>query len=609
MFLNQLLAALASRHAAGSAAPVRERAPDGAPPPGTAHYGAGLVKEPTVQAVYDAAATEGGDPLAAFLALPTTDQLKLIEAELEKLEDHEKRLVSAVLQRELDRVFIPTPGPQTQALLSQADVLLYGGAAGGGKSFLEIGCAATEHERSLIVRRQSVELDGLIKDSQEMLRGRGSFNGTDKEWTLADGRSLRFGGIKEPDEWRKYAGQARDFMGFDEAAEFLEEQVGSLLGWLRSTKKGQRCRAILASNPPRGAEGRWIIEWFAPWLDTSFPRPAAPGELRWAVYAGGETLWVDDVEFDEDGAAKPVLIDGEEYTPLSRTFIPARLDDNPYLARTNYRAGLQSLPEPLRSQLLKGDFLAGRQDDDWQVIPSEWIAAAQARWTPQPPLGAKMTSIAADLAYGGSDATVLSPRYGSWFAPQKVLKGLDTKDGALVASQIVVVARDGAEIVLDVGGGYASGPLEHFKALEIEVAKFNGAEASAAVSKDGLKFRNRRAELHWKLREALDPNSGAFIALPPDPELAADLATPRWRLTPGGILVESKEDIRKRLGRSPDKGDAVVMANGYGTFKAAQRDGTVRHQPTANLGYAQAKRHTAGSHGGRQTTANTGRGR
>jgi hypothetical protein len=61
--------------------------------------------------------------------------------------------------------------------------------------------------------------------------------------------------LNEPDDWRKYAGIARDFYGFDEAAEFLEEQVASLTGWLRSTKPGQRCRVILASNPPCGGDG------------------------------------------------------------------------------------------------------------------------------------------------------------------------------------------------------------------------------------------------------------------------------------------------------------------------------------------------------------------
>ncbi len=495
-----------------------------------------------------------------------------------------------LLSRELNKVFIPNPGPQTQALLSQASLLLYGGGAGSGKSFLSIGCAATEHNRSLILRRHSVELDGLIKDSHDMLQGKGTFRGAPEyEWRLDNGNSIRFGGVKEPDDWRKYRGQARDLMVFDEAAEFLEEQVSSLMAWNRSTDPEQRCRVILASNPPSSDEGRWIIKWFAPWLDPSFPVQVPAGKLAYAIQVGEETRWIDDPEFYEDGRVKPIEIDGEQYTPMSRTFIPAVLQDNPYLARTNYLAVLQSKPEPLRSQLLKGDFLAGQSDNDWQVIPSEWVDAAQARWQQQPPIGATMTSVGVDLAYGGSDATILAPRYGAWFAPLKAVKGVDTKDGGLMAGLIFTTAKDGAEIVLDAGGGYAGGPYEHFKDMGTDVTLFMFSEPSTEVSKEGLKFRNRRAEIWWRLREALDPSGNAYIALPPDQELRADLTTPRWRHSVGGILIESKEDIRTRLKRSPDRGDAVAMAWAHGTAKQQQREAGFK-RPTVNVGYANVKR-------------------
>jgi hypothetical protein len=65
---------------------------------------------------------------------------------------------------------------------------------------------------------------------------------------------------------------------------------------------------------------------------------------------------------------------------MSRTFIPSRVSDNPYLMGTGYMTQLQSLPEPLRSQMLYGDFHAGVQDDPWQVIPTAWVEAAMARW-------------------------------------------------------------------------------------------------------------------------------------------------------------------------------------------------------------------------------------
>ena len=76
-----------------------------------------------------------------------------------------------------------------------------------------------------------------------------------------------------------------------------------------------------------------------------------------------------------------------------------------------------------------------------------------------------------------------------------------------------------------------------------------------------LGFANKRAAAWWRLRCLLDPQRGRGIMLPPDDLLLGDLCAPTWRVTPGArILVESKDDIRKRLGRSTDVADAVVQA-------------------------------------------------
>ena len=84
---------------------------------------------------------------------------------------------------------------------------------------------------------------------------------------------------------------------------------------------------------------------------------------------------------------------------------------------------------------------------------------------------------------------------------------------------------------------------------------------SAARTRDlALEFANMRSELWWRFREALDPQSGDDVALPPDRRLAAQLAAPTWRLRGKAILIESKDDIRKRLGASTDDADAVILA-------------------------------------------------
>jgi hypothetical protein len=132
------------------------------------------------------------------------------------------------------------------------------------------------------------------------------------------------------------------------------------------------------------------------------------------------------------------------------------------------------------------------------------------------------------------------------------------------------------------------------------VVAFNGVKPSVGTTREGkLKFYNMRAEGWWRLREELNPDQqfGSTIALPPDPSIKADLAAPHWELTPRGIKVEDKNDIRKRLGRSPDDGDAIVMALNEGA-KAAMRQRrklNCEHRPAqANLGYADFKRRFPG---------------
>ena len=85
--------------------------------------------------------------------------------------------------------------------------------------------------------------------------------------------------------------------------------------------------------------------------------------------------------------------------------------------------------------------------------------------------------------------------------------------------------------------------------------------SDARDKSEQLGFINLRAEWWWKLREALDPASGQDLAIPDDRELMVDLCTPRWKPSARGIQIESKDEIKKRIGRSPDKGDSLVYAH------------------------------------------------
>ena len=422
------------------------------------------------------------------------------------------------------------------------------------------GAAITRHDRSVIFRREYGELAGIMDRAAELLEGRGSYNGQRRRWSIADqNRRLEFGAVQFEEDVRKFQGRPHDLKAFDEITNFTESQFRFLMGWNRSAKPGQRSRVIATGNPPTTAEGDWVIRYWGPWLDKTHPFPAKPGELRWFATVNGKDLEVENgVPFTIEGEADLVQ-------PKSRTFIKARVQDNPVYMASGYIATLQALPEPLRSQMLFGDFSAGQDDAEHQVIPTAWVLKAQARWTDKPPC--PITTLGVDVARGGSDKTVLTPRHGFWFGTQRVYPGSSTPDGRAVAQLCLEATPSGARptVQIDVSG-VGSSPYDMARLLGLRAAAMDGSAASIAMDKSGkLGFVNSRAEWWWLLREALDPDSGDDLAIPPERELLADLTAPRWMLRTRGIQIEAKDDIIKRIGRSPDRGESLVYAFGRPT--------------------------------------------
>lgn len=469
-------------------------------------------------------------------------------------------------------IWRPLPGPQSVAYESRADIIGYGGAAGGGKTDLACGKALTQHRKVMMLRRVGTELTSIVDRLEELIGSRNGYNGKDNIWRLPK-RQIELGAVPNAGDERKFQGRPHDLLVFDEATNFLVQQVRFLLGWLRTTIPSQRCQALMTFNPPTKAEGRWVIDFFAPWLDKKHPHPARPGELRWAAslpadakYPNGRDLWVPDgrnfvlVNGDPCYDFKPSDYSPDDIIkPLSRTFIPSKVTDNPYLLGTGYMAQLQALPEPLRSQMLKGDFQAGIEDDPWQVIPTAWVEAAQARWK-RPDKLAPMDSLGADVARGGRDRTIMARRHGMWFDLPLVHPGTATPDGPTVAGLAIAARRDDAVIHIDVIG-VGSSPYDFLNGARQQVVGINVAEAAVGTDKSGrLRFKNLRSELWWRMREALDPTNNTGISLPPDPELLADLCAPTWELSGSTIYVASREQIIDRIGRSPDYGSAYVLA-------------------------------------------------
>lgn len=456
---------------------------------------------------------------------------------------------------------------------SRADIIGFGGAAGGGKTDLACGKALTRHRKVGIFRVNGTELTGVVDRLTELIGTRNGFNGKDNIWRLTrhDGVPIQveLGSFPNLGDEKKYQGRPHDLLVFDEAANMREVQVRFLLGWLRTTTPGQPCQALFTFNPPTTAEGRWIIEYFAPWLDNKHPNPAVPGELRWfgtidgkdvEVSSGALFVAIDGVpcyDFDPANYLGPKA--AEVIKPLSRTFIPSRVSDNPYLMGTNYMATLQSLPEPLRSQMLNGDFQAGMEDDIWQVIPTAWVQAAMDRWKRPAKLEA-MDSVGVDVARGGRDQTAIARRHGMWFDVPLAYPGTATPDGPTVAGLVIGSTRDQAPIHIDVIGVGAS-PYDFLSEARQQVLGVNVSEKAFGMDKSGrLSFFNQRSELWWRFREALDPANNTGICLPPNKQLLADLCAPTWKLSGSTIQVESRDGIIARIGRSPDLASAYCLA-------------------------------------------------
>src|SRR5262249_20271713 len=154
-----------------------------------------------------------------------------------------------------------------------------------------------------------------------------------------------------------------------------------------------------------------------------------------------------------------------------------------------YDAVLAALPEELRRAYRDGRFDTVMKDNEYQVLPSQWIADAQQRWRDKggkPPHGTTMSCMAIDVAQGGADQTVLVWRYDTLYAVPVPVPGAETPTGKEIAS-LVVRYRDNpfAPVILDVGGGYAGGAIERLQANNIQPTRFNGANSSYKISSDG----------------------------------------------------------------------------------------------------------------------------
>ena len=259
-------------------------------------------------------------------------------------------------EAEQEIIFKPNPGPQTEFLAAAEREVLYGGSAGGGKSYAILADALRDlphpQFRGLIVRRTTEELRELVQKSQELYpKAIPGIKWSERkmEWKSPAGGSLWMSFLERDQDVTRYQGQAFNYIAFDELTQWSTPYAWNYMrSRLRTTAPDLRLY-MRASTNPGGPGHNWVKKMF---ID-----PAAWGKAFSATdIETGETLvWPKG----HSKAGQPLF---------KRRFIPARLSDNPYLYESgDYEANLLSLPEADRRRLLEGDWdiIEGNAFPEW----------------------------------------------------------------------------------------------------------------------------------------------------------------------------------------------------------------------------------------------------
>lgn len=268
------------------------------------------------------------------------------------------------------RVIAPQPGPQLQFLASPADIAIYGGSAGGGKTFgllIEpLRHIGNKDFGAVFFRRNLVQVrneGGLWDESEKLypLTGAKPKSAPDMSWTFPKGSAVSFAHLEHDKTVYDWQGAQIPLICFDELTHFSQKQFWYMVSRNRSTC-GVRPYIRATCNPDADS---WVAQFIAWWIDqeTGYAIPERSGVLRWFVRIGDTIIWGSSPEElsdyqapDENGVMQPIR-------PKSVTFIPAKLTDNKILmaADPGYLANLLSLPTVERERLLGGN---------WKIRPT-----------------------------------------------------------------------------------------------------------------------------------------------------------------------------------------------------------------------------------------------
>lgn len=268
----------------------------------------------------------------------------------------------------MPRILKPQEGPQTAFMATPAQICVYGGAAGGGKSFGLLlsalryknvpgfGCTIFRRNFNQIFSQgglwdESMKIYSGIKGAQpQMSLGRWKFCNKDGQIVS----TVKFAHIERDDELGKWQGSQICEIGFDELTHFSEKAFFYMLSRNRSSC-GVTPFVRATCNPDADSWVAKFIEW---WIDqdTGYPIPERSGKLRWFIRRDEVLHWANTKE--ELWERFNLTTDEEKEEPRSVTFIMSRLQDNKELLKVNpqYMANLKALSIIERERLLHGNW-------------------------------------------------------------------------------------------------------------------------------------------------------------------------------------------------------------------------------------------------------------
>lgn len=439
---------------------------------------------------------------------------------------------------------------QKKLLESCHDEILFGGAKGGGKTdvllFDAVRFIKEPGYKAIILRRTFPRLREIINRSMVFRKMGGVYNRSEKVWRFPSGSQLFFGHCQNEGDELNYQGHQYHYIGFDQVEEFTEDMFNII-----------------------SACGRKVDD--------------IPVRIRCTANPGGiGQLWVKRRWLDGKEPNKTYFVTQEVQGKLikrSMKFIPSNIYDNEILTRKNpeYIAYLLNLPEKFRRMYLEGDFNIEDAPDQlitYEMLKKVNIAAKlkeEKNGVEDPGFSGRQWSeirrggtvdeifLGVDVARFGDDSTEIAFVKGNSLIKIETYTKKDINQTAQILLRKIREDKIKPENIGIDTVGLGAGVYDIIRSNGFRVNEIISGGGPIELWGENYRFRNLRCQMHWHFRELL--REGNFSINIHDRELEEEMLSVRYEISSEKMItIEAKEEIKKRIGRSTNKHDAVVYA-------------------------------------------------